>query len=100
MDFVDKIKQYLEDNGHIYVCVFLFAVTTTIVCAFLFTGITAQSEPNDSAQEKSIPNKADTTYIILQSQIDEVRVATYSVSKDSIWVAPTSNKVTIRDNRK
>lgn len=98
MDFVNKILRHLENNGYIYVCVGLFVITITIICSLLFVGITKHSGGDKQDAEKS--KKTDTTYVILQSEIDEVRVATYSVSKDSIWVAPTSNKVIIRDNRK
>ena len=97
MDFVNRILRHFENNGYIYICVGLFVITITIICSLLFVGITKLSGEEQDA-EKS--NKVDTTYVILQSEIDEVRVATYSVSKDSIWVAPTSSKVTIRDNRK
>lgn len=98
MDFVNKILRHFENNGYIYVCVGLFIITITIICSLLFVGITKLSGGDGQDAEK--PQKTDTTYVILQSEIEEVRMAIYSVSKDSIWVAPTSSKVTIRDNRK
>lgn len=96
MEFLNKIWQYLIDNLHMYACICTFAIVTTALCTFVYLSITSigNSNVNESKYNR------DTICIILRSEIEEVRVNTFSVSKDSLYVAPTSNKLIIHEKTK
>ena len=95
MEIFNKIRQYLKDNLHIYVCICTFAIVTTAICTFVYLSIISIGNSNVESKYNQ-----DTICVILKSEIEEISVNTFPVSKDSVYVAPTSNKLIIHEKAK
>ena len=101
MNFGRKISEYLCNMGHVFLCWGIFALTTTALCAFVWNWIS--SDKNElPLKGDSQTDRKDTVYVIVKSELDEIRISTHSESKDSVWLAPikTSNRTIIKGDIK
>lgn len=88
-----KIGQYFSEKGYVFICWGIFAVTITILCSLVSVWIISTGETNNASGDGQRTPTNDTVYIVVKPEFNELRVASYSVNKDSIWIAPTSSKV-------
>lgn len=93
MALLQKIGQYFCEKGYVFICWVVFAVTITILCSLVSVWIISTGVPSNASGDGQRMPTNDTVYIVVKPEFNELRVASYLVNKDSIWIAPASSKV-------
>ena len=83
-----------------FICWGIFALTITIVCSLVAVWIITNEDLKESDENSLKAPSHDTVYVIVKSEVNEIRMSSYSVNKDSVWIAPISSKVTIKESIK
>ena len=91
MEYLKKIGKYLYDNGHMFICWVVFLLTVTTLCSFIFLWIISFESSNIAVTQNKKHQSCDTIYMIVKPELDEIRIASYSENKDSVWFLPLNN---------